>query len=70
MSDRELAHTAKNTSEKPRGRIRIQLDAPPKKERLPIDWPVVRELLAIVFGCIAYAGLVAFWVGVSSVCLW
>ena len=63
MPDKELSHTAKITSEKPRGRIRIQLEAPPKKGRLPIDWPVVRELLAIVFSCIAHAGLVAFFGG-------
>ena len=63
MPERELAHTTKNRPDNPRGRIRIQLEAPPKKGRLPIDWPVVREVWAVVFGCIAYASLVAFFGG-------
>ena len=76
MPVRELAHTTKTTSEKPRGRIRIQLDTPPKKQRGVRAWPVFgrkfwskiwrwyvadRDFWATVFYCITIAGFVAFF---------
>ena len=74
MPVRELAHTTKTTSEKPRGRIRIQLDTPPKKQRGVRAWPVFdREAwsdfwywhfdMSIIFNSLAVGGLVFFFAG-------
>ena len=42
MPYRETAHVAKTAQEKPRGRIRTQLEAPPKKTPRR---PIIREMM-------------------------
>ena len=78
MPDREIAHTTKTTTEKPRGRIRIQLDTPPKQQRGVRDWPVFdreewawfwwwyvadRDFWADVFGFVSWVGFFAMLPG-------
>ena len=58
MPVKELAREVKTTPEKPRGRIRIQLDTPPKKprkvrNRLAVD----RKFWSNVFLCIGWVGV-------------
>ena len=40
MPVRDLSHTTKTRPDNPRGRIRIQLESPPKNQRGVRDWPV------------------------------
>ena len=58
MPVKELAHTTKTTTEKPRGSIRIQLDTPPNKPRRVRDWPVFdREEWSNFFMWVFLAGV-------------